>query len=288
MTVNPELQKNNELLQQFKETRNRTLELVKNLEKDDFVVQTAAYMSPPKWHIGHVSWIYEAIISKIDKNYQFHSKELSEYLNSYYQQFGSPHDKGLRGIISRPTINEIFQYFNTINQKVEKFIHTHELNEQEKKLIITGFHHECQHQELLVYDLQHLLAEQYLPVRKNKIIIQENKEKEFAKIKGGIFEMGYNGNKFSYDIELPEHKTYLEDYNIGIFPITNKEYLEFMNDGGYETYKHWLSDGWEKVKSNDWKSPMYWEKIDDDWFVRDFLGISKINPNEPVCHVSYY
>ena len=288
MTVNPELQKNNELLQQFKETRNRTLELVKNLEKDDFVVQTAAYMSPPKWHIGHVSWIYEAIISKIDKNYQFHSKELSEYLNSYYQQFGSPHDKGLRGIISRPTINEIFQYFNTINQKVEKFIQTHELNEQEKKLIVTGFHHECQHQELLVYDLQHLLAEQYLPVRKNKINIQENKEKEFAKIKGGIYEMGYNGNEFSYDIELPEHKTYLEDYNIGIFPVTNKEYLEFMNDGGYETYKHWLSDGWEKVKSNDWKSPMYWEKIDDDWFVRDFLGIRKINPNEPVCHVSYY
>lgn len=288
MTLNPELQKNNELLQQFKETRNRTLELVKNLEKDDFVVQTAPYMSPPKWHIGHVSWIYEAIISKIDKNYKFHSKELSEYLNSYYQQFGLPHDKGLRGIISRPTTNEIFQYFNTINQKVEKFIETHELNDQEKKLIITGFHHECQHQELLVYDLQHLLAEQYLPVRKNKKSIQENKQKEFVKIKGGIFEMGYNGKEFSYDIELPEHKTYLEDYEIGIFPITNREYLEFMNDGGYETYKYWLSDGWEKVKSNNWKSPMYWEKIDDEWYVRDFLGIRKINPNEPVCHVSYY
>ncbi len=261
MTLNPELQKNNELLQQFKETRNRTLELVKNLEKDDFVVQTAPYMSPPKWHIGHVSWIYEAIISKIDKNYKFHSKELSEYLNSYYQQFGLPHDKGLRGIISRPTTNEIFQYFNTINQKVEKFIETHELNEQEKKLIITGFHHECQHQELLVYDLQHLLAEQYLPVRKSKKSIQENKQKEFVKIKGGIFEMGYNGKEFSYDIELPEHKTYLEDYEIGIFPITNREYL---------------------------KSPMYWEKIDEEWYVRDFLGIRKINPNEPVCHVSYY
>ena len=288
MTLNPELQKNNELLQQFKETRNRTLELVKNLEKDDFVVQTAPYMSPPKWHIGHVSWIYEAIISKIDKNYKFHSKELSEYLNSYYQQFGLPHDKGLRGIISRPTTNEIFQYFNTINQKVEKFIETHELNEQEKKLIITGFHHECQHQELLVYDLQHLLAEQYLPVRKSKKSIQENKQKEFVKIKGGIFEMGYNGKEFSYDIELPEHKTYLEDYEIGIFPITNREYLEFMNDGGYETYKYWLSDGWEKVKSNNWKSPMYWEKIDEEWHVRDFLGIRKINPNEPVCHVSYY
>ena len=288
MTVNPELQKNSLLLEQFKETRNRTLELVKNLKKDDFVVQTAAYMSPPKWHIGHVSWIYEAIMSKLDKNYEFHSKEFSEYLNSYYQQFGVPHDKALRGITSRPTVDEIFQYFNTINQKVEKFLESRELNEEEKKLIVTGFHHECQHQELLVYDLQHLLAEQYLPVRKNKIKEQQEKQKNFVEIKGGLYTMGYNGTSYCYDIELPKHKTYFENFKIGIFPVTNQEYLEFMNDGGYETYKHWLSDGWEKVKSNKWKSPMYWEKINDEWYVRDFLGIRKINPNEPVCHVSYY
>ena len=288
MTVNPELQKNSLLLEQFKETRNRTLELVKNLEKDDFVVQTASYMSPPKWHIGHVSWIYEAIMSKLDKHYEFHSKEFSEYLNSYYQQFGVPHDKSLRGITSRPTVDEIFQYFNTINQKVEKFLESREVSEEEKKLIITGFHHECQHQELLVYDLQHLLAEQYLPVRKNKIKEQQEKQKNFAEIKGGVYTMGYNGASYCYDIELPEHKTYFENFKIGIFPVTNQEYLEFMNDGGYETYKHWLADGWEKVKSNKWNSPMYWEKINDEWYVRDFLGIRKINPNEPVCHVSYY
>ena len=157
-----------------------------------------------------------------------------------------------------------------------------------KKLIIIGFHHECQHQELLVYDLQHLLAEEYLPVRKNEIKIQQEKQKNFVEIKGGLYTMGYNGTKYCYDIELPEHKTYLENFKIGIFPITNKEYLEFMQDGGYETYKHWLSDGWEKVKSNKWNSPMYWEKINDEWYVRDFLGIRKINLNEPVCHVSYY
>ena len=288
MTVNPELQKNSVLLEQFKETRNRTLELVKNLEKDDFVVQTASYMSPPKWHIGHVSWIYEAIMSKLDKNYEFLSKEFSEYLNSYYQQFGVPHDKTLRGITSRPTVDEIFQYFNTINQKVEKFLESRELNEEEEKLIVTGFHHECQHQELLVYDLQHLLAEQYLPVRKNKIKEQQEKQKNFVEIKGGLYTMGYNGTSYCYDIELPEHKTYFENFKIGIFPVTNQEYLEFMNDGGYGTYKHWLSDGWEKVKLNKWNSPMYWEKINDEWYVRDFLGIRKINPNEPVCHVSYY
>ena len=288
MTVNLELQENRALVEQFRETRSRTLELVKNLKKDDFVVQTASYMSPPKWHIGHVSWIYEAIMSKLDKNYEFHSKEFSEYLNSYYQQFGVPHDKKLRGITSRPTVDEIFQYFNTINQKVEKFIGSRELSEDEKKLIIIGFHHECQHQELLVYDLQHLLAEQYLPVRKNKIVKQQEKQKEFVEINGGLYTMGYNGKNYCYDIELPEHKTYLKNFKMGIFPITNQEYLEFMNDGGYETYKYWLSDGWEKVKSNKWDSPMYWEKVNDEWHVRDFLGIRKINPNEPVSHVSYY
>ncbi|QLH06466.1 ergothioneine biosynthesis protein EgtB [Nitrosopumilus ureiphilus] len=288
MSSNQELDQKGALLEQFRETRSRTLELVKTLEKDDFVVQTAFFMSPPKWHIGHVSWIYEAIMSKLDKNYEFYSKEFSEYLNSYYQQFGVPHDKGLRGVISRPTVDQIFQYFNTINQRVERFIESQTLDEHAIKVITMGFHHECQHQELLVYDLQHLLAEQYRPIRKNKVAKPNETDKKSACIKGGLYEMGYNGKNFCYDIELPEHKVYLKDYKIDIFPVTNQQYLKFMEDGGYETYKYWLSDGWEKVKANKWNSPMYWEKINDEWNVRDFLGIRKINPDEPVCHVSYY
>jgi ergothioneine biosynthesis protein EgtB len=288
LTSNLELESGISLLEQFKETRSRTLELVKTLEKDDFVVQTAFFMSPPKWHIGHVSWIYETIMSKIDKNYEFYSKEFSEYLNSYYQQFGVPHDKGLRGVVSRPTTDQIFQYFNTINQRVEKFIQTQSLSEDAIKLIMTGFHHECQHQELLVYDLQHLLAEQYRPVKKNEIIKQTIADRKSIQIKGGLYTMGNKGGEFCYDIELPEHKVYLNDYKIDEFPVTNKQYLEFMEDGGYETYKYWLSDGWEKVKENKWKSPMYWEKIENKWYTRDFLGIREINLNEPVCHVSFY
>ena len=288
MTSNPELEQKKPLIEQFRETRARTLELVKTLEKDDFVIQTAFFMSPPKWHIGHVSWIYEAIISKLDKNYEFYSKEFSEYLNSYYQQFGTPQDKGLRGISSRPTVDQIFQYFNTINQRVEKFIESKSLSEDEIKLITIGFHHECQHQELLVYDLQHLLAEQYRPIRKNEIPKQESVEKKSVHIKGGLYTMGYNGKGYCYDIELPEHKVYLNDYKIDAYPITNQQFMEFIKDGGYENYKYWLSDGWEKVKANKWKAPMYWEKIDGEWNVRDFLGIRKINPNQPVCHVSFY
>ena len=288
MTTNPELQQKKPLREQFRETRSKTLELVKTLEKDDFVVQTAFFTSPPKWHIGHVSWIYEAIMSKLDKNYEFYSSEFSEYLNSYYQQFGTPQDKGLRGISSRPTVEQIFQYFNTINQRVEHFIESQTLSDDEVKLITMGFHHECQHQELLVYDLQHLLAEQYRPVKRNEIPKQNQVDKKSTHIKGGLYTMGYNGEDYCYDIELPEHKVYLNDYKLDIFPVTNQQYIEFIEDGGYETYKFWLSDGWEKVKESKWIAPMYWEKINKKWNVRDFLGIRKINPNQPVCHVSYF
>lgn len=289
MTSNPELESGIPLLEQFRETRSRTLELVTTLEKDDFIVQTAFFTSPPKWHIGHVSWIYETIMNKIDKNYEYYSKEFSEYLNSYYQQFGVPHDKGLRGVVSRPTTDQVFQYFNTVNHSVEKFIKEQTLDEESIRLIQTGLHHECQHQELLVYDLQHLLAEQYRPVRKNKTKQTAHPPKGGSiHIKGGIYTMGNQGREFCYDIELPEHKVYLNDYKIDVFPVTNQQFLEFIEDGGYETYKHWLSDGWERVKADRWKSPMYWEKISEKWHVRDFLGIREINPGEPVCHVSYY
>ena len=288
MTAISEQEQKEPLLEQFKQTRKRTLDIVKTLEKDDFVVQTAFYMSPPKWHVGHVSWIYEAIMSKLDKNYEFYSKEFSEYLNSYYQQFGVPHDKGARGIISRPTVDQIFQYFNNINQRVENFIKSRDLTKDEIRLITMGFHHECQHQELMVYDLQHLLADQYIPVKKNNRPTPKPIEKKSVDISEGIYFMGYNGDSYCYDIELPEHKVFLENYKIDAYPITNEQYLKFIEDGGYESYKFWLSDGWEKVKKNKWNAPMYWEKIEGKWMVRDFLGLREINPNEPVCHVSFY
>jgi len=288
MTTVPEQQSKEFLLEQFNETRSRTLELVKTLEKDDFVIQTAFYMSPPKWHIGHVSWIYEAILSKIDKNYEFYSKEFSEYLNSYYQQFGIPHDKGRRGIVSRPTVDQIFEYFHIINQRMENFLQNTILSAEALRLIVMGFHHEYQHQELLVYDLQHLLADQYRPVKKNSPPTPTTIEQKSIQIKGGLYTIGYNGNDYCYDIELPEHKVYLNDYKIDPFPITNEQYLKFIDDGGYSDYKFWLSDGWEKVKENNWEAPMYWGKTDDQWATQDFIGKRKINPKEPVCHVSFY
>ena len=140
-------QRRNALAEQFMKTRNMTLELVDPLQGDDFVVQTAPFTSPPKWHIGHVSWIYEAIMSKLDKSYKFYSTEFSEYLNLYYQQFGIPHDKKLRGIVSRPTTDEIFKYFENVSRQVTEFIGSSDLfnDKDAARLITMGMHHESQH-----------------------------------------------------------------------------------------------------------------------------------------------
>lgn len=280
-------EQSNKLLSEFSETRLRTLELVKTLEKDDFVVQTATFTSPPKWHLGHVSWLFEMLLSKVVKNYELYSKEYLTYLNSYYNKFGEQHEKDKRGLVSRPTVDEVFQYYHAITKRVTDFLQN-PLDEETKNLFTMGVHHECQHQELLVYDLLHLLADEYRPAKKNHVPVPSQVEQNSVFIKGGIYTLGYFGSEWCYDIELPEHKVYLDDYKIDTFPVTNGQYLKFIEDGGYSDYQYWLSDGWDAVKKNNWQAPMYWIKENDQWFVHDFIGKRKINVNEPVCHVSFY
>jgi hypothetical protein len=185
----------NFLLDSFNETRNTTLQLVKNLERDDFGVQTAVFMSPPKWHIGHVSWLNEIVLSKTQDNYQFFSDELSEYLNSYYNQFGKPHDKSKRGVMSRPTVDEILEYFDIITNRVREVI-SRPLEKETAYLFTMAIHHESQHQELLVYDLQHLLGDQYRPTKVNQSPVSSNKEKKSIKVDGGLYNLGYSGKDY--------------------------------------------------------------------------------------------
>lgn len=259
-------------------------------------------------------------MGKIDSRYGFEKGEISEYLNSYYQQFGTPHDKAKRGVISRPTTKRMFEYFEDTSAKVERFVadHADDINahhttmhksrndpKDAARLLEMGIHHECQHQELLVYDLQHMLADKYRPaqemLRKPNAArsnaahqrshnYNKNTGKQKVQIEGGIYMLGYNNSGYCYDIELPEHKTYLNPYSIDVYPTTNGQYMKFIEDGGYNTYRYWLSDGWEKASECDWESPMYWErdKKTDAWKTRDFAGLRDVNPHEPVCHVSYY
>lgn len=274
------------LLSAFYKTRSRTLGLVETLEHDDFVVQTAEYMSPPKWHLGHVSWLFEVVMSRANPSYQFYSEEFSSYLNSYYNQFGEPHRKDRRGVVSRPTLKQILEYYSEINHRVETFLDDY-IDEQ--GLFEMAIHHECQHQELLIYDIQHLLADQYRPARRSALsVARPDSGPQMLDVNGGLYEIGYGRDGFCYDIEQPAHRVYLDDYRIGRFPVTNGEYLRFIEEGGYGDFRYWLADGWKKVQENRWSSPMYWESIDDVWHTQDFGGLRPVNHAEPVVHVSFY
>lgn len=283
----------------FKKVRRQTIEIVEPLEIEDYVIQTEEFMSPPRWHLGHVSWFYNQLLKTYYKDYKPYKEDYSYYLNSYYQAFGKPFNKARRGTVSRPTLKETMEYWMWINRQVSDFFKSTDLTPEIIKNFNLAFNHEWQHQELLVYDIQHLLADKYKPKEMKKPPALNGKEvkKELLKIDGGIFEMGFDENKrkgqFAYDIEMPLHKVYLNDYMIDNTPVTNGEFLEFIKDGGYKNFRWWLSDGWEAVNRSKWDAPMYWEKDDPEdsgWYKCDFGGKRYIEnfPDEPVTNVSYY
>lgn len=293
------------LLSEFRDTRARTLRLVAPLAPDDYVVQTAAYTSPPKWHMGHVSWIFEVVLGKIDPSYRPYSAGLAGYLNSYYQQFGEPMDKAGRGTVSRPTLEEVRRYYAAVTDRVESAVASGACpaGGEAERMLYLGIHHECQHQELLVYDLQHMLASGYAPeggraeaaagAAGGGGAAAAAEPGRMVRVEGGLYRMGSDGTdgRFCYDVEMPEHAVHLEDYSIGALPVTCGEYMRFVEDGGYGSYRHWLADGWERARERGWEAPMYWERGDADggWLVSDFAGRRRpVDPLEPVRNVSFY
>lgn len=281
----------------FMQVRRQMIELVEPLETEDFVIQTDTFMSPPRWHLGHVSWFYDRLLKAHYPNYKPFKEDYSFYLNSYYNAFGQPFNKAKRGTLSRPTVNETMDFWRWINEQTSNFFKEIELTDELHRLFLLAYNHEWQHQELMVYDIQHLLQDKYKPKNKKTApsLNGTSHKKEMIKISGGLFEMGYDENLwkefFAYDIEMPVHKVFLNDFLIDNAPVTNGEFLEFIKDGGYTNYKFWLSDGWKTVKDNRWQAPMYWE-IDKngDWFRRDFKGKKFIEhfADEPVTNLSYY
>jgi ergothioneine biosynthesis protein EgtB len=291
---------NEQLLKDFDRVRFQTLMIVEPLEIEDYVIQTAFYMSPPRWHLGHVSWLYDQLLRQHDKGHQAYSENYDHYLNSYYLTFGEPFDKGKRGMVSRPTVEETKEYYSWISQQVKKYIRgTQSLTDEITYLFYMANNHEYQHQELMVYDVQHLLQDRYHPIKLKTIPSTDRKHStltnKMIKIPGGIFKLGLDVQKrdipFWYDIEAPLHKTYVHDYYIDAIPVTNGDYLQFIDDGGYDNFRFWLSDGWEVVRREKWQAPLYWEKDEnDEWTKSDLRGKVKISDisDEPVLNVSYY
>ena len=279
-------------IEMFRQVRARTMEIVAPLEIEDYVIQTAEFMSPPRWHIGHTSWFFETLLQTHQPDYKIYSEEFLFYFNSYYEGFGKRVARAKRGTFSRPTVKETIHYRRHVDELMQRFLETVDRRVDAAtiiKLVRMGLEHEIQHQELLVYDIKHLLCDLY-DAPQNSVPPQPVAVTGMVEIEGGLFELGYDGDEFAWDNEKPQHTVFLQDFAIDRAPVSNGEFLEFIKSGAYRDYRWWLSAGWETVNKEQWAAPLYWEKFDGEWMIRDYHGLHRIADklNEPVSHVSYY
>jgi ergothioneine biosynthesis protein EgtB len=282
----------------YKHVRATTMQIVAPLEIEDYVIQTADFMSPPRWHIGHTSWFFETVLQAHKPNYQTYSEDFLFYFNSYYEGFGARIERPKRGTKSRPTVRETVAYRNHIDEQMLRFLESVDDRSDLLSLVRLGLEHEMQHQELLVYDIRHLLCNQFdAPLKPAPT--SALKVHGMADIEGGLFWLGYKSagpdssgahSKFAFDNEKPAHQVFLQDFAIDKALVSNADYLEFIRDGGYQNFRWWFSEGWEAVNREQWSAPLYWESHDGEWMIRDFSGVHPVTEklNEPVSHVSYF
>jgi len=286
------IEESQKLIELFLQVREQTMRIVAPLEIEDFVIQTAEYMSPPRWHIGHTSWFFETLLQSYQPGYQIYSEDFLFYFNSYYEGFGKRIERAKRGTRSRPTVAETIQYRRRIDEAMLRFLENADGRDDSStvlKLVRIGLEHEMQHQELLVYDIKHLLCDLYnIPQIAGPQATAE--VTGMAEVGGGLFDLGYEGINFAWDNEKPSHKVFLQDFTIDRAPVSNAEYLQFIESGGYRDFNWWLSEGWENVNSEKWEAPLYWENQDGVWMIRDFFGLHLVSAkaHDPVSHISYY
>lgn len=277
----------------FRELRKQTEGICAPLEVEDYVVQPMVDVSPPKWHLGHVTWFWETFLLRAFKPAYKPQHPLYNFLfNSYYESVGERVIRQKRGDLSRPTVKEVYAYRNAVTEEMLNLIET--VSEAEWRafsaMIDLGINHEQQHQELLLTDIKFILSQNpskpiYRSAPRRKAIESESK---MIEISGGKHCIGYNGVSFCFDNEQPHHAVWIEDFKLQNRLVTNREYLEFIFNGGYDDFRYWLSEGWEKVDQEGWCAPMYWEQRDGDWVEYTLSGIEPLNLDAPVCHISYF
>lgn len=257
---------------------------------EDYVVQPVVDVSPPKWHLAHTTWFFEEmVLARYLEGYKRFHPRYAYLFNSYYETIGERVSRPDRGNMSRPTVDEVHEYRAHVDQNMIRLLS--DLPLEAARLIEVGLNHEQQHQELLYTDIKYILGHNPLyPIY--HVDFQETPEPEkdraFVSMPSGSYHMGYSGSAFCYDPELPVHTVYLNAYSIRKSLVTNAEYLEFIEEGGYQNHQHWLSDGWTWLKENHIDHPMYWMNAHGTWYRYALSGLEKINPDEPVTHVSFY
>ncbi|MGO4878134.1 ergothioneine biosynthesis protein EgtB [Pedobacter psychrotolerans] len=279
------------LVDQFLTIRKYTESICEPLQTEDYVVQPVADVSPPKWHLGHTTWFFETFILKPHAvNYQEYNPDYNFVFNSYYETVGARVIRTDRGNLSRPSVSDIYQYRHYVDEAMTSLL-GETITDEVMELLILGFNHEQQHQELLLTDIKYILGNNPLfPVYSSKWVEHEEVQTspEPIVIAEGIYEIGFAGSDFCFDNELNRHKVYLHDFEINAVLETNGTYLDFIKAGGYSDFNYWHAEGWDWVKTNGIKAPMYWHEIDGDWFNYTYAGLVPLNRLHPVTHISYY
>jgi len=282
------------ILERYKQVRKFSEKLCAPLETEDYVIQSMPDMSPTKWHLAHTSWFFETfVLREVQKNFKSINDQYAYLFNSYYVQAGARFFRPHRGLVSRPTVKEVFEYRTYVDQHMTDFLEKvdDDLFQKISVIIEIGLNHEQQHQELMLTDIKHLFSMNPLyPVysqfgKAEKINVSKLNWIGFDE---GIYKIGYAEECFFYDNEKPAHKQYLNSFNIANRLVTNREYLEFMEDDGYKRAELWLSDGIATVEKNNWDAPLYWRDIEGKWMYFTLNGFRDIDLDEPVCHVSHY
>lgn len=278
----------------YKAVRQQTERLCQPLATEDYVIQSVADVSPPKWHLAHTTWFFETfLLVPFVPRYHVHHPQYGYLFNSYYETVGTFYPRTQRGLLARPTVKEVYAYRASVDEQIGEAIETvpEEHWKEFARRLQLGLNHEQQHQELLLTDIKHNFAVNPLRPAYHDAPAQPQRTPSpltWLEYAGGVDEIGYDGDGFAFDNETPRHRVYVGEYRLASRLVTNGEYLAFMDAGGYERPELWLSDGWRAVKEKGWKAPLYWEQIDGAWWVMTLAGMQRLNEHEPVCHVSYY
>jgi len=281
-------------LDRFEAVRRYSEALAANLTAEDQSIQSMADVSPTKWHLAHTTWFFETfVLGRFDPNYRVFDPAFGYLFNSYYEAAGPRHPRPERGLLSRPTVDVVAAYRDHVGAAMARFARraTEAAWEAAAPLIELGIHHEQQHQELVLMDIKHVFSiNPLLPAYQApqpQIAVAASPLGWFAH-PGGLIEIGHRGAGFAFDNETPRHKVWLEPFRLGSRPVSCGEYLEFIDAGGYQRPEFWLSDGWATVQQQGWAAPLYWQQQDDTWSIFTLCGRRRLNPSEPVCHVSFF
>jgi len=274
------------------QVRNETLKRCERLLPEDMVVQAEVFGSPVKWHLGHTTWFFETFILKaFATDYKVFNEDYNFIFNSYYESIGQRVNRNRRGMLFRPPVSGIYTYRQYVDDAIVALLE-HRSDDELLKLLELGLQHEQQHQELIITDTKYIFAQNpLLPVWDAEKTLERFKlpiEIEWLSVEEGVYEIGYKGESFCFDNELNPHKQYIQPVEIMNRPVSNGEYLEFIQAGGYSNPLYWLSEGWDWVKTENITHPMYWFAEDGAYSFFHLDGLKPLDPQLPLMHVSYY